>query len=94
MSGTSRYREKSGDSSEDFNKSIQVGAVFKGSLLHPVWFKWDGRKYEIKQVNYAWQSAKGEALVYHFSVSDGANSYEIAFNSKEMAWRLNKSSDE
>ncbi len=74
---------------QDIDKPIQVGAVFKGSLLHPVWFKWDGRKYEIKQVNYAWQSAKGAALVYHFSVTAAGNTYEIAFNSKEMVWRLN-----
>jgi hypothetical protein len=47
----------------------------------------------VKQVNYAWQSAKGESLIYHFSVSDGPNSYEIAFNSKEMVWKLNEVSD-
>lgn len=74
--------------SATIDQTIQVGAIFKNSLLHPVWFKWDGRKYEVKKVNYAWQTKKGEALVYHFSVSSAGNTYEITFNSKEMAWRL------
>ena len=77
-------------SSSDIDKPIQVGAIFGSNKIIPKWFVWDGRRYEVKKVNLVWQRAEGAALIHYFSVSDDANSYELAFDSKGMTWRLNK----
>lgn len=75
----------SGDS-----KPIKVGAVFKGSNIIPKWFIWEGRKYNVQSINYTWNDRQGEEKIIMFSVSDGINSYELAYNSSRMSWRLNK----
>ena len=72
------------------NTPIQVGAIFKAGVISPKWFIWEGRRYDVKKVNLAWQRAEGETLIHYFSVSDDLNSYEISFDSKGMTWRLNK----
>jgi len=75
----------SGDSSP-----VKVGAVFKGSNIVPKWFIWEGRKYDIKSVDYAWEDKQGKEKIICFSVSDGTNSYELAYKSVRMTWVLNK----
>jgi len=77
------------DSSED-SKAIKVGAVFKGSKIVPKWFIWEGRRYEVKEINYVWQDYQGREKIHCFSVTDGVNNYELAFHSEKMVWKLNK----
>ena len=72
------------------SKTIKVGVVFKGSEILPKWFVWEGRKYEIKEVNYNWKDRQGSEEILCFSVTDGANNYEISFNTKRTVWKLNK----
>ena len=76
--------------SESINQKVQAGVIFKNALIHPAWFIWDGRRYNIKEINYRWQMTKGLADIYFFSVSDGVNSYELSFNTREMTWVLTK----
>lgn len=71
-------------------ETVKVGAVFKGDKVLPKWFVWEGRKYNIKEVNYTWKDLQGAEDLYCFSVTDGANSYELTFNSKRVVWTLNK----
>ena len=74
----------------NINAIIKVGAVFKGSNIIPKWFIWEGRKYNVQSINYTWNDRQGEEKIIMFSVSDGINSYELAYNSSRMSWRLSK----
>ncbi len=76
----------------NIDKIIQVGAVFKGGNILPRWFNYENKRYDIKEVNYQWEDFDGMEKLMFFAVSDGTNSYEIAFNLKRLIWKLNKSS--
>jgi hypothetical protein len=75
----------SGDS-----KPIKVGAVFKSSKIIPKWFIWEDRKYNIKSIDYLWQDKQGSEKIVRFSVSDGINSYELAYYASKTIWKLEK----
>ena len=72
------------------NEQIQVGAVFgKGKrLLRPVWFVWKNRRHVIREITYTWKTDEGRSILYHFSVTDGVNLYNIAFHPDRMIWKL------
>ncbi len=70
---------------------IEVATLFRGGRIIPCMFSWDGRKYTIKEVTCFWKEKKGNEEYYHFSVTDGANLYQIALNIRFMSWRLVKS---
>ena len=74
----------------NINKIIKVGAIFQGGNIAPKWFHYDNKKYEIKEVNYRWEDWEGQEKILLFSVTDGANNYEISFNLKRMVWKLEK----
>ncbi|MBU0672195.1 MAG: hypothetical protein KJ732_04105 [Candidatus Margulisbacteria bacterium] len=69
---------------------IKVGAVFSGSTIMPRWFIWDGRKYNVASLEYTWEDKHGLEKVVHFSVSDGTNTYELAYNTVRLNWTLDK----
>lgn len=56
--------------------------------IKPVWFVWRGRQYRIKEVTYTWTNKEGRATVHYFSVTDGQDLYEIAYNTETMVWKL------
>jgi len=74
----------------DINAKIKIATIFQDGKIIPKWFVWESRKYEIKKVNYVWNDHQGREEIIRFSVSDGANSYELAYNSFMMTWRLQK----
>ncbi|MFC1540774.1 hypothetical protein ACFL4J_01910 [Candidatus Margulisiibacteriota bacterium] len=76
------------------NAIIKVGAVFKGSNIIPKWFVWEGRKYNVKSLDYSWSDQQGQEKIMRFSVSDGANTYELAYNTARMSWTLDKVSEQ
>lgn len=75
---------------ETIDEIIEVGAVFKGDKVLPRWFLWEKRKYSILEVNYTWNDKSGCEKIFCFSVTDGANTYEISFNAERTVWKLNK----
>ena len=71
------------------DEPIVVAVVFGGGKkLRPVWFLRNGREHRIKAENAVWTTREGHAVVYHFSVSDGSDLYEICYNTEAMTWRL------
>jgi len=68
--------------------TIKVASIFEKGALKPVWFIHDKRKYTVKEICYRWITRNGVSKVYHFAVSDGANTFEISFDDKEMTWDL------
>ncbi|MCQ4573783.1 MAG: hypothetical protein NOU37_00835 [Candidatus Brocadiales bacterium] len=71
------------------NERVKVGAVFgDGEKIKPVWFKWNSRQHRIKSITYTWTSRQGRAVIHHFSVTDGANLYELLYNTENSVWEL------
>lgn len=71
----------------DIKDFIKVVAVFDDGIM-PAKFKWKGRVYPVKEITYTWSSKDGDARVVHFSVTDGASLFELAYNQSTMKWSL------
>jgi len=67
---------------------IKVGAIFKENKIIPKWFIWESRKYEVKSLDFTWEDMQGTEKIIKFSVRDGINSYELAYNTARMNWAL------
>ena len=76
------------------NEPIEVGAVFRKSGIRPVWFLWQGRKYPVERVTYRWKEKVGESWLHSFSVFDGANTFELIYDSKLLQWKLGRIGEE
>ncbi|MBI2559781.1 MAG: hypothetical protein HYW14_01425 [Planctomycetes bacterium] len=71
------------------NESVKVAVIFgNGRKIKPVWFEWNGRQHRIQSVTYVWNSKKGKAVIYHFSVTEGENLYELRYNTETSEWEL------
>ncbi len=71
------------------NESVMVGAVFGSrQKIKPVWFHWQGRRHRISAITYRWQSRQGSSVIRHFSVTDGADLYELRYNTQSCTWKL------
>ena len=75
---------------KDLDSIIKVGAVFTGSTIVPKWFVWESRKYFVKSVDYTWNDKQGQEKLIMFAVSDGTNTYELAYNTVRLNWVLDK----
>ena len=75
---------------DNINTFITVGAIFKSGKINPKWFVWENRQYKIKTINYSWEDSQGLERVINFAVSDEANTYELAYNTKRTIWQLSK----
>jgi hypothetical protein len=73
---------------------VQVGAVFKKGEVIPRWFLYRGRKVLVKGVTFSWKEREGQSLFYHFSVSDGVNLYDLAFQAENLSWQLESIEDQ
>jgi len=67
---------------------IKVAVVFEAGQAFPRWFVWEGRKYDVRDISYVWKDTKGLEQLHYFSVTDGANCYELVFNASRVTWRL------
>ncbi|MFH2204355.1 MAG: hypothetical protein ABIJ96_14655 [Elusimicrobiota bacterium] len=75
---------------EKVDEPVKVGAVFSGSSILPKWFVWSRRKYTVESVDMMWKGLLGDVPVRYFSVSDGANTYQLRLNQKTLEWRLER----
>ncbi|RKY30092.1 MAG: hypothetical protein DRP74_07670 [Candidatus Omnitrophota bacterium] len=72
------------------NQKIEVLAFFKGGKIYPRFFIWNNKKYKIKTITYNWQERQGKETINYFSVSTGAELYQISLNNTSLGWRLDK----
>ena len=72
----------------DVNETAEVLTVFKRDLVWPKLLRWNGRIYNINKVNMRHQTMDGQTLVHYFSVSDKDNFFKLAFNTKNLQWKL------
>lgn len=78
------------------NENVKVYAIYKETgdpkfphdKLQPLMFIWRNREYRIQNVTYVWREIQGQAEVYHFTVSDGANVFELSYNAKALDWTI------
>ncbi len=73
---------------EKINQPISVIASFVGNKVVPHAFTWGRKKYNIKRLNLVHSERVGRDLIFHFSVSDNANTFKLAFNPLRMKWQL------
>jgi hypothetical protein len=74
---------------EKIRENIRVAVIFgPGNRVAPVWFDWRRRKHTVKEVTYSWRERRGEETTLHFTVSDGANLYELAYDTANLLWSL------
>ena len=77
-------------------ENVKVYAIYKETgdrqfphdKLRPVMFIWRNREYRVQDVTYVWRETLGQAEVYHFTVSDGANVFELSYNAKALDWTI------
>ena len=68
-------------------EAVKVVAVFDRGM-RPVKFQWRERVYAVEEITYTWRTREGAAAIIHFSVTDGATLYELAYNQSTMGWSL------
>ncbi len=73
----------------EIGERVEVAVLFgRGEKVRPVWFLWNGRKIKIREITYRWTEQEGEEVFFHFSVTDGASLYELAYSTKKLLWEL------
>jgi hypothetical protein len=56
--------------------------------IKPVWFDWQQKKHSVQEITYRWQERDGDVTTLHFAVSDGADLFELAYNTGNQLWLL------
>lgn len=73
----------------EINSPISVVAAFKNKSVVPLFFKFEGRTYKIKNIDLVYPMREGSVDFMSFSVSDkNDNSYKLKFNQKTLEWIL------
>lgn len=76
---------------EDIGETVSVLASFGPSYkMQPVRFSWNGRTLAVKEITYRWTSMDGEAVLHHFSVTDGSTLFQLTFNAATLLWSLDR----
>lgn len=74
----------------EVDEAVRVGVAFDRRKAVPVWFLWKSRYYRIREVSSSWCTSRGIDRLYHYSVTDGTNMYELQFNSNTLEWTLGR----
>jgi hypothetical protein len=80
---------------ENINEQVQVIAIFGDEYkkIRPFKMQWHDKDYLISEVGYLRKQKEGKATWHVFSVTDGANFFELMFNSESLVWMLGRVSD-
>ena len=70
------------------NERVKVLALFDEEGVKPLRFQWRGMTYPVRQITLRWKERKGGGPAYRFAVSDGANAFQLTYNSECLNWRL------
>ncbi len=70
-------------------EAVRVGVIHgPGPSIHPVWFDWQRKQIRIAEVTYHWRNRVGEALLLHYTVTDGTALYELVYHPLRLLWVL------
>ena len=78
------------------NENVKVYAIYQEDgnqkishkRLRPLMFIWRNREYQVRDITYVWRENQGQSEVYHFTVSDGASIFELAYHAHSLDWKL------
>lgn len=78
------------------NENVKVYALYNArrgrdsrhDRLRPIMFVWRNREYRVQDITYVWRENQGESDVYHYAVSDGANVFELNYQTRTLDWTL------
>ncbi len=73
---------------EQINEPIEVVASFKKNEIVPKFFSWRHKVYQVEKVHLVHTSRVGHQILYHFSVTDNANYFQLVFNPFTLSWLL------
>lgn len=73
---------------EILNDPIDVIVSFYKNRVIPKRIKWNGKTYEIKNVNLVHTAREGAKRVFYFSVSDAENYFKLKLDPECLEWRL------
>ena len=74
---------------EKILEPVTVGAIFEPTAsVKPAWFIWNDRKIKVVRTNHAWSEREGIATRFHFSVTDGMDTFHLVMNSDTQSWHL------
>lgn len=73
---------------EKINEIIDVVASFKKTTVEPKFFFWRRKIYKVGKVHLIHTSRQGAQILYHFSVTDEINYFELIFNPLLLSWTL------
>ena len=70
-------------------EKITVGVVYGDQVrIRPVWFVWDGRRYQVTSINHVWRDKAGKEMLVFFSVSDETNTYVLCYHTVQLEWTI------
>jgi len=75
---------------DQINEPIEVLVSFKTNEIVPQLFSWRRKIYKISQVHLVHTSTLGRQTLYHFSVTDEVNYFQLVFNPFNLSWVLEK----
>ncbi|MDD4995384.1 MAG: hypothetical protein PHW53_02910 [Patescibacteria group bacterium] len=70
------------------DEPVDVLVAFRNNRAMPWLMKWNGKKYDIKQVNLIHSVREGSKKIFYFSVSDPLNYFKLKFDTETLEWRL------
>jgi len=75
-------------------ESVRVFVDFnpheKTTIVRPVAFLWNGKRYEVSKVNLVYRKYVGTRYVWCFAVSDEANTYGLTYDPEKLTWTINE----
>lgn len=73
---------------ENINESIETVVSFKKNGVVPKFFSWRNKLYKVEKVHLVHTSQNGRQTLYHFSVTDKVNYFQLVFNPFTLSWVL------
>lgn len=73
---------------ENINEPIEAVISFKKNGVVPKFFSWRNKWYQVEKVHLVHTSQNGSQILYHFSVTDKANCFQLTFNPFTLSWIL------
>ena len=79
---------------EAINQPIEVLVAYKtGARAVPTAMSWQGRLYRFNKLGFIHPQREGRKLLHIFTVSDGAMTYRLEFDTESLNWKLTEVSD-
>jgi len=75
---------------EKIDEPIEVIASFAGQRVIPHAFKWQRRRYTVRQVNLVHSERRGRDMLYYFAVNNREQMFNLCFDSGRLSWTLHE----